>query len=131
MDWQQALRQRLVGDAAVAAIVDARVHWNTRPQGGALPAIVAQVIDDPRPQTMAGLQSLRASLVQLGLMAATAADVAALEAAVVAAIVPAASVSGIVFERAFIEASRGGGEQTTIEFIHRTLLDVRVWHRTA
>lgn len=129
MDWRAALRTRLKDDATVQAIVGARVHWNSRPQGGALPAIVLQVISDPRPQHMKASQRLRDSLVQISVMATIPATVAALEEAVVSALLPPAEVHGIAFSRAFLESARDAGEQTDIEFINRTLLDVRVWHR--
>lgn len=137
MSMREALRRRLVESPAVAAIVADRVFWDERPQASALPAIVLQVVSDPRPQTMKGFQAARATRVQADCMAQTGpagggpAIVAALVEAVIAAVAPAAQVGGTAFSRSFVDAARDLPERTEHGIVNRTSLDLIVWHATA
>ena len=65
MDWQAALRARLVAAAPVTALVGSRIYWVDRPQASALPAITLQTISDDRPQHMKGFIGLNPARVQV------------------------------------------------------------------
>lgn len=128
MAFEPALRTRLKDDTAVAAIVGTRIDWTVRPQGSALPAVVLQIIADGRPQHMQGFQRFRETRVQIDCFATTRAAASALSAAVIAAITPAAEVSGTAFRRAFIDTVRDLGANTDTGFVHRDSIDALIWH---
>lgn len=125
---ESALRQRLKDDAGVAAIVGTRIDWIERPQRSAFPAVVLQIVSAPRPQHMAGVQSFRQSRVQFDCFATTAKEAAELCEAVIAAILPAATVSATQFLRGFINDVRDLGEDTDGGFVHRRSIDAYIWH---
>lgn len=131
MDWQAALRARLLADADVAAQVGSRISWVERPQATALPAIVLQTITDEHPQHMAGFQHFRSARVQIDVWATghkTAFDIAE---SVIAALAPRATEDGVRFDRAFVDGRREGGEDVSGKFVHRTSIDLIVWHSPA
>lgn len=127
MDMQGALRARLLAAAPVTALVAQRVYWVSRPQSEPLPAIVLQVISDPRPQHLKGYQDLRETRVQMDIFGTTYAQVRAITEASLAAIVPEITSNGIIFNRTLVDASRDLGERTETTFIHRTQIDLLVW----
>lgn len=129
MSIETALRARIKAAAGVSAITT-NVEWVKRPQGSAYPAVVLQVITDPRPQHMKGFQELRATRVQIDVFATTAPVKAALREAVIAAIAPSGTFSGLRFERAFIEDIRDLSEGTDTTFIHRDSIDAMFWTAT-
>jgi hypothetical protein len=128
MDFQGALRDRLIADSTVAALVGQRIDWVERPQSNSLPAVTLQTILDARPQHMKGLQDLRPTTVQIDVWGLAYADVRAVTEAVIAALVPAATSNGIVFARGFVDRLHDLGEQTDTQFIHRTSIDLIVHH---
>lgn len=127
MDMEAALRARLLAAAPVTALIGQRVYWVDRPQSTALPAIVLQVISDPRPQHLKGFQELRETRVQMDIFDTSYAQVRAVTEAALAAIVPENTSNGIIFNRALVDASRDLGERTETAFIHRTQIDLLVW----
>jgi len=128
MSFEPSLRTRLKDDAGVAAIVGTRIDWTVRPQGSSYPAVVLRTISDGRPQHMGGFQNFRETRVQIDCFAATRATASALSAAVIAAIAPAAEVSGVTFRRAFIDTVRDLGANTDTGFVHRDSIDALIWH---
>lgn len=124
-----ALRKRLRDDAGLAALQANRVDWETRPQGAALPGTVLSVISDPVAQNYRGPQALQRTLVQADLYAASAKELAALESAFVAAILPAMQVDGVKFARAFIIDRRTRSRDGKPDFVHCRQIDFYVWHR--
>lgn len=131
MDMQGALRARLIGDVAVAALVASRVYWVERPQGAGLPAITLQTVSGSRPRHMAGLQDLRPTRVQLDAWAESYADARRVAEAVVAALAAHHSANGIVFRPMGFENERDLIERLGTKSIHRTTLDLIVWHSPA
>lgn len=131
MDWQGALRARLIAAAPVTALVGQRVTWVDRPQGAALPAITLQTITEDRPQTMAGFDGLDRSMVQVDCWAEEHIESTQLADAVVDALVPENTGNGVHFARAFIDSIRDLGERTETQFIHRASLDLIFHHATA
>lgn len=130
MDWQGALRKRLVTDNGVNALVVQRVYWMDRPQASALPAITLQTVSELRPQHMKGFDGLDFSRVQIDCWAATYAKAQEVKESVIAAVAGEYTGDGIHFERAFIDGIRDLGERTETAFIHRTSLDMIFHHST-
>lgn len=124
----EALRRRLRDDAGMAALQGNRVDWETRPQGGALPATVLTIVSAPLAQNYKGVQPLQRTLVQADLYAATAKELAALESAFMAAILPPMQVDGVSFGRAFINDRRTSSSDGKPDFVHCRQIDFYVWH---
>lgn len=131
MDFDSALRARLLLDSAVGWIVGERVHWVLRPQGGPLPAIVLQTISDPRPQHLKGFQQLRETRVQVNCDATSHAATKQLAEVAICALVPEGEVFGVRFDRAFVEQFDDEAEETPTGFIHRSRFDLRCWWQQA
>lgn len=136
MDWEQALRRRLLADAAVVEMVSARVFWRVRPQGAALPCIVLTLISDPQPQTLEGFQPRRESRVQVDCWAdggdaaapETRATVVALRKAAIAALAGPFTQDGILFGRTNFTPVMDRGERTETGLVHRDQFDALVFH---
>lgn len=122
------LRSRLLASSPVTAIVGTRVNWGVRPQGEAYPSIVLTLVADGRPQHMVGLIDLRETRVQIDCYGTTRAQVAALREAVISAIVPTATVSGVYFQRAFINTVRTMDAHTDTGLVFRDMIDAQIWH---
>jgi len=128
MSMETALRARLKNDAGVSALAGSRIDWSMRPQGTSSPCVVLTTIFDERDQHFQGFASYRSTRVQIDCYAATKAVAVALREAVIAAVVPEATSSGVTFLRAFINTVLDRGEQTETGFIHRELIDLNCWH---
>lgn len=131
MDWQGALRARLIAAAPVTALVDQRVYWVDRPQTSALPAITLQTITEDRPQHMLGFDGLDVSTVQMDVWGTSYAQVQQAKEAALAAVIGESTANGIRFARAFIDAIRDLGERVETQFIHRASIDLIFHHATA
>jgi hypothetical protein len=131
MDYQSALRARLIAAAPVNALVAGRVYWVDRPQASTLPAVTLQVISDERPQTHDGFTTSRATTVQVDCWGRTYSEKVAVAEAVINALVPAETSNGVRFLRSFVDSVRDLGERVETQFIHRTSVDLIVWHTTA
>ena len=116
MSFEAAVAKRLLDDAAVKALVQSRVDWMRRP-GRQLPACTMQIVSDARPQHYKGFQGVRQTRVQVDCWSATFADAIALRDAVIAALVPGATVAGVRFDRAAVASVRPGfdGDGTASE----------------
>jgi len=122
------LRTRLLNDATVSAIVGIKVHWGVRPQGEAYPSLVLTIVNDPRPQDYQGNINHRATRVQADCYGLTRAQAVALREAVIAAIVPTATVGGVTFRRAFINNVLSRDEYTDTGLVFRDMVDFEIWH---
>jgi hypothetical protein len=131
MDMQGALRARLIAAAPVNAIVSGRVYWVDRPQSSSLPAVTLQVVTDGRPQNMDNFDATRPTTVQVDCWALSYTAKATLAEAVIATLAPAGTSNGITFLRAFVDSVRDLGESVGSQFIHRTSIDLIVWHHPA
>lgn len=127
---QTELRQRLLDDAAVAAIVAGRISWGIRPQGEAYPSLVLLLVSDPRPQTYAANIAARETLTQIDCYGRSSAEVASLREAVINCIVPPAIVGDIEFQRSFIDVVRNANQYSETGRIYRDAIDARIWHRS-
>ncbi|PKB19656.1 uncharacterized protein DUF3168 [Novosphingobium kunmingense] len=135
MDWEQALRQRLLDDAGCAALLgsfdgDPAVFWTERPQGAPYPSLVLTVVSDPRPQTLKGFQGNRESRVQVDCRddGATRGAVKALREAAIAALAGPFVSGGVRFGRSQFGPVRDLSEKTETGFVHRDSFDALIWH---
>jgi hypothetical protein len=128
MSMETALRARLKADAGVSALVGSRIDWSVRPQGSSTPCVVLTTIADDRDQHFQGFATYRPTRLQIDCYAATKAVAVSLREAVIAAVVPEATQSGVTFLRAFINTVLDRGDQTETGFIHRELIDLTCWH---
>lgn len=103
MDWQEALRARLLADGPLAALVGTRIDWVERPQGKPLPAVTLQCIADAHDQHLKGFESLQPARVQYDVWASTFASATAVKNALIAAAVPAQSGNGHTFARGMVD----------------------------
>lgn len=84
------------------------VRWAQRIEG--LPALVFQIVADPRPQHYKGFQRSRPTQVQADVYAETREDAAALREACIEHLVPAALIDDVRFGRASVDNVRSGAE---------------------
>lgn len=129
MSWETATTGRLLGAPAVAALVGTRVDWTVRQQGAPLPAIVLELITDPRPQTHDGPDSIRWSRVRAKCLAETRAGAVALREATIPALVPAGEFGGVWFDNSYVDQVRDLGGDTETGFVHCDGVDFILWHK--
>lgn len=127
---QSALRARLLAAAPVTALVGTRIDWDKRPQANVLPAIVLEFVTEDRDQHMAGFQATRQPLVRVHCWASKAADAHNLAEYVTAALVPAATQSGVRFLRSFATLRSMPPEDTDNGLVHRQIVELRINHIT-
>lgn len=132
--WETALRSRLKGDAAVAALVgtdrdgNLSIDWKVKPQRSPYPAVVLTNGGSDRSQSMAGFISLRRTRLRLRCSAENPAVAAALREAVIAAVVAEAVVDGVTFARAQNIDHYDGTEATDTGLIHQEFISLDLWH---
>jgi hypothetical protein len=119
------LRQRFL---TAVPLVGSRVHWQIRPQNGQLPAIVLTVVSGARSQNMDGFDGFQATRVQVDCYALTYDEAAQMREAIYDQVIPAGTVGGKTFLRAFVNNAMDRGEDTTPGYIHRQMLDLTFWH---
>lgn len=129
MDFQGALRARLVAAAPVTTLVAQRIYWVDRPQTAVLPSVTLQVITEDRPQHMAGLDGMDVARVQIDVWGTSYGQVRPIAEAVIAALLPENTSNGIIFSRAFVDSVRDLGERTETQFIHRASIDLIIHHK--
>jgi hypothetical protein len=131
MDIEEAIRDRLVADATLAARLPAyldskTVFWGERPQGSAMPAIVLNTVSRPVAEHMKGaqrLQFMRTQLDTYGDDPATAQQIADIAAAVM---MPRAFGEHYYFRPSSILNRRDLQEPAATGTIFRTWLDLMV-----
>lgn len=127
MTMKTALRSRLKADAGLTAL-GATVDWGVKPQTAPYPAVVLTTVLDDRDQHMAGFNDYRETVVRFACYAETQATAEAVKEAVITAIAPAASQSGVSFLRAQRITVLDGGDNTETGFVHRELVQASIWH---
>ena len=131
MDWQAALRARLLADTTTGALVGTRITWVSRPQTKTLPAITLQTIDDQRPQHLKGFDGMLPCTVQIDCWSAKHAEASTLAEAVLAALIPAVEADGWKWGRGMVDRKADFGEHTEQQFIHRVSMDLTLTRTTA
>lgn len=107
MTWWAALRRRALAHPDIVAttapyLTERAVFFDYRPQGSPMPALVMNIVADPREQHLKGFDGLRQTRVQLDAYAATAPAAEALAEAAITALVPHGEFSGVRFGRAMV-----------------------------
>jgi hypothetical protein len=113
-----------------SSIAEGRVYRDVRPQGSPLPAVRMQQVTDTVAPFMKGEDSLRETLVQVDVFAASRSEADAVAKAIENARPVRTTIGSTDFRRVFIdggdtdsEAPASGGT------IYRTRIDLLVWHR--
>lgn len=136
MQFHEGITFRLLNSASVTDIVGRRVNWGERPQGEPLPALTLQVVSDPRPSHLKGLDGARSTRVQADCWAETLLQALALARAVIATLQPPAAVDGKKFGNARVDGQRDLGETvgsgnaslSSGTYIHRQSVDLLIRH---
>jgi hypothetical protein len=123
---QTALRDRLLADATIAALVGTRVDWDIRPQGKPLPAITLAMVDN-RDQKMDGPQVTRSTVIQVDCWALKAIDAHTLGEAVITELQPALTVGSVRFLGAFLTAT-SSSEDTDNGLVYRVMVRGSIVH---
>jgi hypothetical protein len=139
-DYGAALLARLLGDAALVALVGDAVDWSKRPNEQGLPAVVLSTVSDPRPDHFGGAQGFRQTRVQADAWSAVSADEASrIAEAVIAAVRPEPGEdgadaagswisAGVRFGRPGIDGPVDSGEQLSAIYAYRSRVDILLWH---
>ena len=112
---------------AFATSAGGRVDWGLRPQGAALPALTLTLVSRVRDQTYAGRSRLVMSRVQVDLWAASYAAAKTLARALVVA-TDALGGPGKSFAAVLVDGERDDVEADGPDPIHRTMIDLIIWH---
>jgi len=128
MNWEQALRSRLLDDTDVAGEVSTKVAWGLAPQGWQPPFVVLTLVSDVRDQHFKGFQALRASRVQVDCYALDRAGTVTLREYALTAIADGGTFDGIRFDRIADVSVRDLGANTDTGFVHRDSIDALIWH---
>lgn len=107
MTFKQAVVARLASDPDIARDTGGSIRFSRRLTN--ITAISLQVVADPRPQTFKGFD-LRQTTVQVDFWSDDETMAEQLRDRGIAALIPAAEVEGVKFQRAMIAGSRSGGE---------------------
>jgi hypothetical protein len=102
MDWQQALRARLLADGPLTTLVSTRVHWSEFPQGVVGGRVLLRLVADTRDQHLKGFHGMQPARVQIDSYGDDYAQVVAITEAVIAAAVPGQWSNGHDFARAMV-----------------------------
>lgn len=126
----KALRDRLIADPAVSAIVGTRVYWIDRPQSAsALPAVVLQKVSPGRTYTAKGATTLQGTRVQFDLFGLAYRDISPLYEALLTEMERPETVSGINFGMSFLDSRRDYPPEDVngIGPVYRISADFLVW----
>jgi hypothetical protein len=129
MDMQQGIRKRLKDSTIVSGLVGNRIDWGIRVQGSSLPAVVLQVVSDPRPAHLKDYMQVRSTNVQVDVYATTYAAAVEIARSVMQVLKTPATVSGKEFGATFVDNQRETTETLGTEIVHRQSLDLTVWHK--
>jgi hypothetical protein len=128
MTFEEALLARLKASAAVKAMVGDRIHWQVRPQGSPLPALVLTVASERRTQHLKASDALVETLVQADSLSLKREEAAALDAAVRAVLLRGGDEGNVKFWRGSDAGRRDLGESQENGFLYRVSRDIRVRH---
>jgi hypothetical protein len=130
---EEALIARLLAAAPLTALVGNRINWGLRVQGEPLPALTLANVSPGRSYTYKGAAGLSGPRVQFDGYAADFLTAKAIARALIAALEQPATVAGISFAPAFLDAERGpdteelgGGLR-----VERVSLDFFIWFSPA
>jgi hypothetical protein len=131
MDFEGALRARLLAAAPVTEIVGQRIYWEERPQNAPLPAITLQYVVDARDQHMGGFQAVQRKLIQIDVWATTYAQKKALKEAVITTLATSQISNGIFFRGVVDVDAVTLNERTETQFIYRDAIRLTLFFSPA
>lgn len=128
---EEALRTYLLAQSGIFGLVSTRAHWNIRPQGTALPALVLQVIDRSPAYAMDGNSALAETRVQVDCYGPSYSSAKLLARAVRDPLDGKRFTQSSIRFEAFRLDERDLSEAGTTEGerIHRISLDFQIWHQ--
>lgn len=131
-DFAIGLRNRLVADTAVSAVVGTRVYWDIVPQTATLPYVVLTIVSDPRPEHLKGYQSARVTRVQTDCYAASFGAAKQLGSKIVQAVAQPWSTAGGRFGRVKCQGPwSGAGFDGPDGHTHQHIVDMLAEHTFA
>jgi hypothetical protein len=127
------LKTRLRANAALAALVAARVHWLRRPRNGALGAVTLSIVGAGREYCHAGAVGLSRPRVRTETWGATEAQATEIADALTVAIEAIGTTGTTTFKGAFLEMEQGFDPETMGDGaeVVRILRDFTLWHQPA
>ena len=129
-DFAAALRTRLTGDTAVAAIVGDKVSWAIVPAESSPPYVRLQAIGGTEDMTLTGPDGLKRAFVTLDCFAGTHKGAWSLAQVARAALLDTVTVSGITFVRTDAELPRDAGEDIPgVGFVHLAKFNCQIDYR--
>lgn len=129
---EEALVAHLLASAGLSSLVDDRVHLGKRPQGFGLPAVVLHRISGAEGVTLDGPDGLGEARIQVDCWAGgwlAAKEVARAVKAAVSGL--NATVGDTKFQGVFVISERDDFDHAPPEQLHRSSLDLQVWHAQA
>lgn len=130
---EDALTTRLLASPALSALVGNRITWGERVKKEPLPAITMLVVSPGRNYVHGGADPTGNPRIQFDCYGSTSAQAKAVADALIATLEARATVGGIAFSAALLDAERGpliedvgGGLK-----VHRFSLDFFVWFSLA
>ena len=134
---ESAVRNTLISDGDVTALVATRVYWQNVPTTAALPYIFFALISEPAITHQAGVVNLAEARVQVDCVAATAASVRAVSDAADAALTDARGELGPAGDKTTVRRIRAEGDTHQIDdpddgsqdSVHRAVQDYMVAYR--
>ncbi|AHE52636.1 tail completion protein gp17 [Sphingomonas sanxanigenens] len=126
---EEALRDRLLANPGLSALVGDRIWWVERPQSSALPALTLQLISPGRTYTHDGPAGFYGPRVQCDSWGGSYGSARLVSRALLAAIEPATTVGGVEFKAAFLDSERDMpvSEMPDRTTIFRVSQDFFVW----
>lgn len=131
MSMDEALRDLILTYTPVASVVERRVDWGVRPQGDHLPAITLWRISSIRQMNLAGASRWTRDRIQIDCWGRTykaAKDLAMSLAGEDGLLVGYRGEHLETRMRIFAVGMRSDHDEDTVGIIHRTSIDVMVWH---
>jgi len=126
---KEQLRVRLLADPDVAALVESRISWGSRPRMDCLPAVCLHLISGVRQYHLGGSSDLVQSRVQADCWAQTYAAATQVSRAVIAELSGLRDAAMRV-QGAFVADERDLPDEGTAadEILYRVSLDFMIWH---
>lgn len=128
---EQALRALLLGTTGIADVVGGRIDWGVRPQGSALPAVVLSTPSGVPQMNLAGPSGWTRSRVRAECWGRSYLDAKRVADAIGGRggrLVGLRETAGSVRLRTLVIGRFSDADSDTTGTLHRTILDVLVWH---
>lgn len=126
---EELLREALLANTALTALVGQRVTWLDRPQGSALPAVTLQIAAGARSYTMSGPVGLIAFVIQVDVWGGTYKSMKQVSRALIDALhsLKTAPLQAFIDSESETSERQDGPDATSSTTFYRTRLDCRVW----